>query len=63
MLNMIKAWLSNNKIDNSINILYGGSVNKNNAKEIFSCINLGGLLIGGVSLKPEEFSEICLMAN
>jgi len=63
MLNMIKGWLSNNKIDNSINILYGGSVNKNNAKEIFSCINLGGLLIGGVSLKPEEFSEICLMAN
>ncbi|MGY8975964.1 MAG: triose-phosphate isomerase, partial [Alphaproteobacteria bacterium] len=45
MLNMIKGWLSNNKIDNSINILYGGSVNKNNAKEIFSCINLGGLLI------------------
>ena len=63
MLNMIKGWLSNNKIDNSINILYGGSVNKSNAKEIFSCINLGGLLIGGVSLKPEEFSEICLMAN
>ena len=63
MLNMIKGWLSNNKIDDSINILYGGSVNKNNAKEIFSCINLGGLLIGGVSLKPEEFSEICLMAN
>ena len=63
MLNMIKEWLSNNKMDNSINILYGGSVNKSNAKEIFSCINLGGLLIGGVSLKPEEFSEICLMAN
>ena len=63
MLNMIKGWLSNNKIDDSINILYGGSVNKSNAKEIFSCINLGGLLIGGVSLKPEEFSEICLMAN
>ena len=63
MLNMIKEWLSNNKMDSSINILYGGSVNKSNAKEIFSCINLGGLLIGGVSLKPEEFSEICLMAN
>ena len=63
MLNMIKEWLSNNKMDNSINILYGGSVNKSNAKEIFSCINLGGLLIGGVSLKAEEFSEICLMVN
>ena len=63
MLNMIKEWLSNNKMDSSINILYGGSVNKNNAKEIFSCINLGGLLIGGVSLKAKEFSEICLMVS
>ena len=63
MLNMIKEWLSNNEMDNSINILYGGSVNKANAEEIFSCINLGGLLIGGVSLKADDFSEICLMVN
>jgi len=63
MLNMIKKWLSNNKMDNEINILYGGSVNKSNAEEVFSCNNLGGLLIGGVSLKAEEFSEICLMVN
>ena len=63
MLSMIKEWLSNNKMDNSINVLYGGSVNRSNAKEIFSCTNLGGLLIGGVSLKAEEFSEICLMVN
>jgi triosephosphate isomerase len=63
MLNMIKEWLSNNKMDNSIKVLYGGSVNKANAEEIFSCSNLGGLLIGGVSLKAEEFSEICLMVN
>ena len=63
MLNMIKEWLSNNKMDNSIKVLYGGSVNKTNAEEIFSCTNIGGLLIGGVSLKAEEFSEICLMVN
>ena len=63
MFNMIKEWLSNNEMDNSINILYGGSVNKANAEEIFSCINLGGLLIGGVSLKADDFSEICLMVN
>ena len=63
MLNMVKEWLSNNEMDNSINILYGGSVNKGNAEEIFSCINLGGLLVGGVSLKADDFSEICLMVN
>ena len=32
-------------------------------EEIFSCRDLGGLLIGGVSLKAQEFSEICIMAG
>ena len=63
MLNMIKDWLVKNERDSSINILYGGSVNKSNAEEIFLCSNIGGLLIGGVSLKADEFSEICLMVN
>ena len=63
MFNMIRQWLLNNGIDNNIKILYGGSVNKKNAKEIFSCRDLGGLLIGGVSLKAQEFSEICIMAG
>jgi len=63
MLNMIKDWLVNNERDSSINILYGGSVNKSNVEEIFLCSNIGGLLIGGVSLKADEFSEICLMVN
>ena len=63
MLNMIRQWLLNNGIDNNIKILYGGSVNKENVKEIFSCRDLGGLLIGGVSLKAQEFSEICILAG
>ena len=63
MFNMIRQWLLNNGIDNNIKILYGGSVNKDNAKEIFSSRDLGGLLIGGVSLKAQEFSEICIMAG
>ena len=63
MFNMIRQWLLNNGIDNNTKILYGGSVNKENAKEIFSCRDLGGLLIGGVSLKAQEFSEICIMAG
>ena len=63
MFNMIRQWLLNNGVDNNIKILYGGSVNKENVKEIFSCRDLGGLLIGGVSLKAQEFSEICILAG
>ena len=48
------------EISSLTEILYGGSVDKSNVTEIFSCKDVGGLLIGGVSLKAEEFSEICL---
>ena len=60
MFSVIKDWLLNKYNVNNINILYGGSVDKSNVTEIFSCKDVGGLLIGGVSLKAEEFSEICL---
>ena len=40
-----------------IRILYGGSVNSKNAKEIFSMPNIDGALVGGASLTT-EFSEI-----
>tara|TARA_Y100001960_G_scaffold273895_1_gene302473 strand:- start:1734 stop:2462 length:729 start_codon:yes stop_codon:yes gene_type:complete len=63
MFNMIRQWLTNSSMKNNIKILYGGSVNKGNAKELFSCKDLGGLLIGGVSLNPTEFSEICIIAS
>jgi len=60
MFSVIKGWLLNKYKVNNIKILYGGSVNKGNVTEIFSCKDVGGLLIGGVSLKAKEFSEICL---
>ena len=40
-------------------IIYGGSVKAGNAKELFSMADIDGGLIGGASLKFEEFSEIC----
>ncbi|HXB39603.1 MAG TPA: triose-phosphate isomerase [Bacteroidia bacterium] len=40
------------------NILYGGSCNAGNAKELFSCPDVDGGLIGGASLKAEEFLSI-----
>jgi len=39
-------------------ILYGGSVNATNAKELFSQADIDGGLVGGASLKAEEFIEI-----
>lgn len=42
----------------SISILYGGSVNAGNAKELFACPDVDGGLVGGASLKSREFTEI-----
>lgn len=40
-----------------VRVLYGGSVNKDNAKELFSKPNIDGGLVGGASLKP-DFAKI-----
>lgn len=39
-------------------ILYGGSVNSKNAEALFSCKDVDGGLVGGASLKADEFSAI-----
>jgi len=39
-------------------ILYGGSCNAKNAKELFSQTDVDGGLIGGASLKAEDFVTI-----
>lgn len=41
-----------------IRILYGGSVKPSNAAEIFAVNNVNGALIGGASLKAEDFLGI-----
>ncbi len=43
-------------------ILYGGSVNANNAKDILSMKDIDGALVGGASLKREDFDKICRTA-
>jgi triosephosphate isomerase len=42
----------------AIRILYGGSVNPSNAKELLGVENVDGALVGGASLKAEEFLAI-----
>ena len=42
-----------------IPILYGGSANSENCSQIISIDNVGGLLVGGASLKKHDFKAIC----
>jgi triosephosphate isomerase len=46
-------------VANKLRILYGGSVKAANAAELFSKPDIDGALVGGASLKADEFSAIC----
>lgn len=46
------------EIAESVSILYGGSVKPSNAKEIFGQEDVDGGLIGGASLKADDFMAI-----
>ena len=43
----------------SVKIIYGGSVSSKNAASLFTQRDIDGGLIGGASLKAEEFISIC----
>jgi triosephosphate isomerase len=47
-----------NEVAEEISILYGGSCNAKNAKELFANKDVDGGLIGGASLKAEDFIAI-----
>ena len=46
-----------------IRVLYGGSVNAANAKELFELELVDGGLIGGASLDVKSFKDICKIAS
>jgi triosephosphate isomerase len=46
----------------SVRILYGGSVNPADAREILALPGVGGALVGGASLKAEDFAAILASA-
>ena len=55
----IRKTLSEKLADGAkLRILYGGSVKPSNAEEIFGVENVDGALIGGASLKAEDFMGI-----
>lgn len=53
-INFIKSKFPNNKI------LYGGSVNEKNIKEISTIKNIDGYLLGGVSLNIDNLKKLLL---
>jgi triosephosphate isomerase len=60
----IRAEIARNDVNiaGALRILYGGSVKAANAREIFSMPDVDGGLIGGASLKADEFLKICAAA-
>ncbi len=49
----------NANIAEKVQILYGGSMNPGNAKELMSQSDIDGGLIGGASLKADDFLAVC----
>jgi triosephosphate isomerase len=47
------------QVAETVQILYGGSVKADNATELFAMSDIDGGLIGGASLKADEFLAIC----
>ena len=57
----IRSWIEekyDKETAESVSILYGGSCKPSNAKELFSCKNVDGGLIGGAALKSEDFNAL-----
>ena len=61
MVKEIREKISNiygQMVANRVIIQYGGSVKSSNAKELFSMSDIDGGLVGGASLKSDEFAKI-----
>jgi triosephosphate isomerase len=44
-------------------ILYGGSINAENAESYMQLPGVSGLMVGSASLDPEEFASICQIVS
>ena len=58
----VHAELSRQFPDAAIPLLYGGSVNPGNARDILAIPHVGGALVGGASLNAEDFLAIARAA-
>ena len=58
MIRAVVASIGGDTAAQTARIQYGGSVNGTNAAEFLSQPDIDGALVGGASLKPEEFARI-----
>ncbi len=62
----IRDWLAkecDEAFAKTLRIVYGGSVKADNAAELFAMSAIDGALVGGASLKAEDFLAICAAAG
>jgi triosephosphate isomerase len=45
-------------VADNVSIIYGGSVNPGNARDLFNCPDIDGALVGGASLNADGFAAI-----
>lgn len=55
--------LYDNEAATKVKILYGGSVTADNSAALFTQPDINGALVGGASLKPDDFVKICQSAQ
>lgn len=58
LIRSLIAELYDSSLAEEIRIQYGGSVKPDNAAELMDCADIDGLLVGGASLKAEDFAAI-----
>ena len=58
-----KVWIEELNGSANVEILYGGSVKPENAAELFAQADINGGLIGGASLKADDFAAIIKAAE
>ena len=58
LIKKIIAQMYGRTVSKNLRVLYGGSVNSQNAADYIKEAHLDGLLVGGASLKPAEFIRI-----
>ena len=57
----VRAWIAEHvdpTVADQVRIIYGGSVNAKNCAELKGMADIDGFLVGGASLKAEEFIRI-----
>lgn len=62
----LRKWLGsryNQGLAESVQILYGGSVKPDNARELMAQADIDGALVGGASLKADSFAAIVAAAG